>query len=95
LPRGPEQAAARQAFLDGAWRRFATLFEKRLQTNQIFSPFFVGRSLTIADLKFYAVYEMFASGQLEPISINAFNDFPLLLASTAATTKIIERARAN
>jgi glutathione S-transferase len=56
--KGQELLDARKAFCDGASRKFIALLVKRLEQNQSNGPFFVGNSLTIADLKVFSPFEV-------------------------------------
>jgi len=90
--KGQELLDARKAFCDGPAKKFIALLVKRLQQNAP-SVFFVGNSLTIADLKVFAPFEMVASGFFDGVQKDLFTQHAPFAAWGTAVTALVHAAR--
>ena len=93
MPAGEEKLAARKQFHEGAMKRICTLLNKRLEANKANGPFFVGPSLSVADLKAVNLYEAVTSGRLDGIPITALDEFPFVVANAKATLAVVTPLR--
>ncbi len=73
-PDAEKKLAMRKALLDGKLTAFLAALEKRFQLND--GPYFVGNTLTIADIVWWAVVGWFTGGSLDGIPTTLVDSYP-------------------
>ena len=75
----------------GKFTRNMKLLERRLADNKSSTPFFVGDTLTVADIKFAAGCDYLSSGAIDHVSKDWLSkNFPKLQAAYEKINKEIE-----
>ena len=83
LNSGPKTAEGRAAIMAGPLTFFINRLVRMLDENPAKSGFFVGNSLTIADLKFHAFLNLCESGFLDHINQSVYENVPEVVAFKA------------